>query len=89
MAPSSSVLMSELSCWLHRLHLWPLDTEIVPPAELSTESLLCSRESSPETELFPAVPAVPAPASAPSGLLSEGQTAVILQGMPRMEWFNS
>ena len=88
-APSSSVLMSELSWRLQRLYLWPLVTTTVPPEELPTESLLDSLESVPETELFPALAAVPAPASAPSGLLSEGQTAVILQGMPSVDRLSS
>lgn len=76
--------MSELSWRLQRLYLLPPVTPDVPP----TESPLDSPVSAPETELLPPVPAAPehlelavaAPASAPSGLLSEGQTAVILQG---------
>lgn len=93
-APSSSVLMSELSCWLQRVYLWTPATAAVPPIEPRTESPLDSPVSAPETEMLPVAPAapdplepaVPAPASAPSGLLSEGQTAVILQGMPRVAW---
>lgn len=93
-APSSSVLMSELSWRLQRVYLWTAVTTAVPPTEPLTESPLDSPVSAPETEMLPAVPAtpdplepaVPAPASAPSGLLSEGQTAVILQGTPRMAW---
>lgn len=93
-APSSSVLMSELSCWLQRVYLWTPATAAVPPIEPRTESPLDSLVSAPETEMLPVAPAapdplepaVPAPASAPSGLLSEGQTAVILQGMPRVAW---
>lgn len=86
--------MSELSWRLQRVYLWPPVTTAVPPIEPPTESALDSPVRAPETEMLPAVPsvpdspepAVPAPASAPSGLLSEGQTAVILQGMPRVAW---
>lgn len=93
-APSSSVLTSELSWRLQRVYLWPPVTTTVPPMEPPTESPLDSPVSAPETQVFPAVPAAPdplepavlAPASVPSGLLSEGQTAVILQGTPRVEW---
>lgn len=93
-APSSSVLMSELSWRLQRLYLWPPVTIAVPPIEPPAESPLDPTVSAPDTEMLPAVPAapdplepaVPAPASAPSGLLSEGQTAVILQGTPRAAW---
>lgn len=91
-APSSSVLISELSCWLQRVYLWPPAPPAVPPPEPPAESAVDSPFSATDTELFLAVPAapdslepaVPAPASAPSGLLSEGQTAVILQGTPRV-----
>lgn len=85
-APSSSVLMSELSCWLQRVSLWPPEPPAVPPTEPPADSPVDSPVSAPETEVLPAVPAVPAVAPAPSGLLSEGQTAVILQGTPRVEW---
>lgn len=83
LAPSSSVLMSELSCWLQRLNLW------TPAATAWTEPPLQSAASAADEEVLAVVPATPEPlesaalaaASAPSGLLSEGQTAVILQGM--------
>lgn len=93
-APSSSVLMSELSWRLQRVCLGAPVTTAVPPIEPLTESPLDCPVSAPETEILPVAPAtpdplqpaVPAPASVPSGLLSEGQTAVILQGMPRVAW---
>lgn len=81
--------MSELSWWLQREYLWPppptteLPTEA--PTEAPTEFPLDSPVSVPETELLPAVPAALAPASVPSGLLSVGQIAVILQGTPGVE----
>lgn len=66
------------------------------PLEPLTDSAVDSPLSATETETLPlaaggpdpleaAVPA-PAPAPTPSGLLSEGQTAVILQGKPREAW---
>lgn len=91
-APSSSVLMSELSWQLQRECRWT-------PATMA-ESTVDSPLSAPETERLPvaaggpvapqAAAAVPDPAAAPgatpSGLLSEGHTAVILRREPREAW---
>lgn len=93
-APSSSVLMSELSWRLQRECLWTPAITAESPFEPLTDSPVDSPLSAVETEMLPVAPAAPepleaavlAPASTPSGLLSEGQTAVILQGMPRVAW---
>lgn len=80
-APSSSVFMSELSCRLQRAFLWLLLVEAtVLPMEPRIESPWESALLTPVTELVPVVPPAPdplepavwVPASAPSGLLSEG-----------------
>lgn len=99
-APSSSVLMSELSWRLQRECLWTLATTAESPLEPLTDSAVDSRLSAPETEMLPVAAGGPAPLQAaapapdpaavpaptPSGLLSEGHTAVILQGKPREAW---
>lgn len=91
-APSSSVLMSELSWRLQRECRWTPGTTAESPLEPLTDSAVDSPLSAPLTEMLPVVaggPAAPqaaapasapaaAPAPTPSGLLSEGHTAVIL-----------